>query len=706
MRIIIACLTALLLASGLVEDAYADNIRGKGRKAKSEGIVGFDPSETALLIAEELNLRDEDVVVVGVQGGKGGKGKSKGCSKSSKKSKSSKSSKKSKKNGNDPCEEEESEQLLLCKVDQRGYPVLPSDPSYDSSEPRFLQDFTLSEVNNDIANGVVKFNTVLSGVTALSAGLTLAGPPGVAAAAAIGAIGPLLNVANLFIGLPTNPNQAALLGEFDNLNTRLDQLQAFMRVGFEKIGARLSDRTMDTIMVRIQAINEAFQNNVEADPRNRELEYATRFRDACNEPHFTPEDIFRGIYGHGCGDNCTFGLRKQDNLLSQERDAANYNVNVFEEGFGNWIISALLQSMFFFVVCPPPIGGECTDRTQDLVWQRTLADMNRSIAEVQENIDEVSSEFRRMWHNNIGVERLGNFPYDDCDLDDPSFSKNYTDATRSDKEFVNECSASRILDIFVANYNDEEDDISYNFEVIVYNWRPDFDAVISFGVDSDVSRSTDGVFQPTSDGDGKVFYAFKPDLKFRDSGAVYFDNVQEKNVHIRYRNNITMPERKDASTVLQAIATRDCTYDIGACQAAAVALAVALAASTFGGSVPASIAAAVALEAQDQVHDFCESADRFWGTIESEAGICLCIGVPDFDTCYNPNGLGGVPLSDEGALVVRSGKGNSNFDYQLKSATNADSVFWDVNLKRFDGSLSTKITATPNDNFVNFHVFF
>jgi hypothetical protein len=105
---------------------------------------------------------------------------------------------------------------------------------------------------------------------------------------------------------------------FNELSLQVSKLSDMVADGFSQIRKDLADNELDELMGYLQAIDYAYKNMLNATltadmiPQVKKV-YVDRYRDACNRPQFTADDIFRQFYGFACGDTGS----------SRDCDAAN-----------------------------------------------------------------------------------------------------------------------------------------------------------------------------------------------------------------------------------------------------------------------------------------------------------------------------------------------------------------------------------------------
>jgi len=138
-------------------------------------------------------------------------------------------------------------------------------------------------------------------------------------------------------------------------------------------------------------------------------------RDACNEPHFRPIDVFRRLYGYACGaagssrsceddegkgtGSCPHGPKNRQYLLDDFRAAAfdgcaASGKEQFIE-FGRWLLSAMLESMFLHSVCLDSDLLSCPNGVDDQVFTESLEEMQLAALEVSDNIERAQECFCR-----------------------------------------------------------------------------------------------------------------------------------------------------------------------------------------------------------------------------------------------------------------------------------------------------------------------
>jgi len=132
--------------------------------------------------------------------------------------------------------------------------------------------------------------------------------------------------------------------------------------------------------------------------------YADRYRNACNVPHYTPEDIFRNLYGYACGDNnqrgcaagkavntgtCKFGVKKRQYILDTVVETAAGIPSSVRE-FSEWHSQAMILAQFHYAFCLPPDATTCNDpftdpvrkeiaNNQMLAFEEAAGNLNREV---------------------------------------------------------------------------------------------------------------------------------------------------------------------------------------------------------------------------------------------------------------------------------------------------------------------------------------
>jgi hypothetical protein len=253
---------------------------------------------------------------------------------------------------------------------------------------------------------------------------------------------------------------------FNKMNIAIKKLSNQVRDGFDVIRKDLADIQLDELMASLQAMNFAYQNmqqvtlqtNVTTQIKNI---YTDRYRAACNRPHFTPEDIFRNLYGYACGDNkarrcdvhgvkdgmgsCKYGVKKRQYILGITIETANKRPSSLRS-IGEWILQAMLLAQFHFDVCLPADATTCNDPFTDQIRYQTAADQMLAFQEVATNVERES----------ICLQNLTFAEY----LKSPDF---YTNAVQNDSCFDNECMAKKTKEKLEMEYPDKE------WTVIVYS---------------------------------------------------------------------------------------------------------------------------------------------------------------------------------------------------------------------------------------------
>jgi len=191
------------------------------------------------------------------------------------------------------------------------------------------------------------------------------------------------------------------------MNVALQKLSDQVSAGFDLLRKDLANIELDDIMSSLQALNFAYQEmqNVtlleEKVPAELKKLYTDRYRDACNRPHFTPEDIFRNLYGYACGNNknrsckeaegyntgeCKFGVKKRQYILDILFDTAK-GLPSSIGGVGEWIAETMILAQFHYSACLPADPTTCLDTFTDPIRKKIAADQVLAFQEVASNIE-------------------------------------------------------------------------------------------------------------------------------------------------------------------------------------------------------------------------------------------------------------------------------------------------------------------------------
>ncbi len=123
-------------------------------------------------------------------------------------------------------------------------------------------------------------------------------------------------------------------------------------------------------------------------------------RQSCNVPHFSPEDIFRYLYGFACGNQegnspsqpcvddygtCSYGSKNRLHFEEAAPEAL--------EGFGNFYKRIVTETIALQLICLPINIDTCTDAFS-IVDKSTLVELNMGLREVSNNLD-IAKECRK-----------------------------------------------------------------------------------------------------------------------------------------------------------------------------------------------------------------------------------------------------------------------------------------------------------------------
>jgi hypothetical protein len=270
---------------------------------------------------------------------------------------------------------------------------------------------------------------------------------------------------------------------YNAMQTLSDQIKD----GFQRVQVDLADIELDNLMESMQAIQFAYQEmndalNNTAVPSQIKKTYIDKYRAACNQPHFTPEDIFRNLYGYACGDKergckvgrgedtgtCKFGVKKRQYMLDIFYES-DKNIVTNVKGFGQWLTQVMLLAQFHYGSCLPADAASCSDPFTDPIRMKIGDDMNAAYEEVIRNVvnkmDCVLSEFGST------LEKKQDFYKNIVDN-----QKCFEDVEKDDKygQNVNLCMAgktkAKLDELFfdkhwtVVVYSKRQDDIDLNAE--------------------------------------------------------------------------------------------------------------------------------------------------------------------------------------------------------------------------------------------------
>jgi hypothetical protein len=152
-------------------------------------------------------------------------------------------------------------QLLICRERRDGVGISEESIDYLAGQPVYASDFDetkvstlLTDVTSTTESVILSFGSLFG---AFDEYAKLAG--------ALGAAGPLLSIVTHFIGKSeTDMTEALIRNGVSDMTRQIESLSAQVKNGFLDIRKDLADISLDGIMSRLQAIDEAYKALVSA----------------------------------------------------------------------------------------------------------------------------------------------------------------------------------------------------------------------------------------------------------------------------------------------------------------------------------------------------------------------------------------------------------------------------------------------------------
>lgn len=318
-----------------------------------------------------------------------------------------------------------SSRIPLCLVDSKGFSIPPNDPRSVDPETltRSSQDVTFADVQatQDVISTALDLAAGSLGGAADAIVMFNEGEAGKAVrmslrwATSFFALSAIAGVASMAINLfgVGGPSMDDILLEtvqngFQALDQKLNALQRDIREGLLDLSILIGDVTLDELASRLDIIARAYSDFVNATPENRAAKYGPRLRAVCNEPFKTPQDIFYDFYGYVCH-TCEFASRKRADLLQLAVEKSSVGVtsgSEFMRIFGDFIQRSMSNAFFFHTVCLAPVDGSCLDQSLDSVWAVGIVNMNASFIEAANNTLRVAEELDRNWVQSLSADDL------------------------------------------------------------------------------------------------------------------------------------------------------------------------------------------------------------------------------------------------------------------------------------------------------------
>jgi len=431
--------------------------------------------------------------------------------------------------------------FLICRenIDRPGFGLEEFSSGYMTGTPVYSEltleefDSTLSELSDEgttLSDGLETAETVTGSLAAITTTYPLVSGLFSIASGAIG-------VANIYAGKNEQSDAEVIISgiselfnsRFYELNQKISKLSDMVADGFSVIRKDLADNELDELMGYLQAIDYAHRNMLNAslttniEPGIKKL-YVDRYRDACNRPQFTAEDIFRQFYGFACGESgkerkcdvsngvetgiCKYGVKKRQYIQDIYKEGSEGLSKRFLD-FGAWLLKAMLLAQFHSSACLPQDVASCIDPFTDPTRKLIAEEQKAAFAEVAANVEQAVECI-----DNSFIDTLSNpaFYQDETKVPglksclSPSFMSNMTKP--SSYLEINECMADKIRDSLQTNFPLK------HWAVVVYHDHP---SELYF------------------DGDGAN----------KKSGMIHVnanENLGDKVIHLLYRNKDLGPK--------------------------------------------------------------------------------------------------------------------------------------------------------------------
>lgn len=266
--------------------------------------------------------------------------------------------------------------------DPRSADPKETDPIFSSSgitrEEANSQVSDVGESMGALGAAADSFGAVFEGFQDFAGKLSLAGNAVALGVSVLGAFG---------VGGPSTEDLIleAIEEGFANMNARFTDIQLQMRQEFQEVRTLIGNVTLDELSSKLDTVGFALNDYIESSRTDREAEYELAFRTACNDPYTKPRDIFFDLYGYACED-CTYATRKRANIYGIIEESSELSGSKFSNSDGSFFIRGMAQAMFLHTVCLPPVPGACVDRAADPIFQKNLERMENATLEVGRRI--------------------------------------------------------------------------------------------------------------------------------------------------------------------------------------------------------------------------------------------------------------------------------------------------------------------------------
>jgi hypothetical protein len=384
-----------------------------------------------------------------------------------------------------------SSNIPICKVDPEFFFIPANDPRYtapDTTEKTSAEvtfeaaDATLTTIDDSLT-AIADVGEVVGGIEKLASFAKVAA--GIGSAAIV--LNVAVNVLGPMFGLKSQDDVIleAITEGFKKLNDRLDTIQFELRAGFLELALFIADVALDEFASRLTAQQRAFNAYANATDATRPL-HEPKWRGVCNEPFFTPEDIFYDLYGFVCS-NCSFASRKRADFYDKAKEKNPMSGSNFFDTFADFMLRGMLQALTLHTLCLPPVEGSCVDRSIDPTWQTGIATMNLAYDEAIQRVTGT-------------VQELDDFV--------PKVIANHQEIVETivKPEQDNQIVADKIRDYFVAKQP------AFHFQVLVVWQNNHF--------------HRDNVWRSFPD----------PPVTVTDqTGHFFLDNIEGRSVSVRYR---------------------------------------------------------------------------------------------------------------------------------------------------------------------------
>ena len=329
------------------------------------------------------------------------------------------------------------------------------------------------------------------------------------------------------------------------MHDSIKKLSNQVDAGFSRVRKDLGDIELDNLLSSLQAMQFTYEGMhaavTDTDlPVQIKKTYIEKYRAACNVPQHTPEDLFRQFYGFACGDNaadrecdagqgedtgtCKFGVQRRQYLLDIYHDEEGKDIVTNVQGFGRWILNAMLLAQFHYNSCLPADAASCNDPFTDPIRKKTSHNLQLAFEETADNVqNRLDCILKERFYEFLGkddgdffrnyVENEECFDEVEVEWNDPNYHTN-----------VNACMADKTRVALETYFYDKY------WTVVVYSCG-------AFGCD--VFPEDDTVKRCASYEVGNNFGCISVDkVDFPSKGT-------DRYFHLMFRNNLILPKDRD-----------------------------------------------------------------------------------------------------------------------------------------------------------------